>query len=1077
MLLRMGQRMSLTRLLRSPGSPVRAYLDGVSPWLTDTMGASRDSRTMAHALGLAALARSRTLVPPLPGVDTARAGTAIDLRARMALTSFDPRESTAAQGVALLPFHAREVHNGAHRARVLEEAFDVAIRILDAPADEGELDRACLVLAHCEQVYRVGASALAGSLGDALDATENGLDFALRIDVPSLDDLRALMKANADQINEWHRSITKGERFESNPSFVGSALVGGADADWIVGDVLIDSKAYAKLSVDTLRGFIRQLLGYVMLDLDDAHGIRAVGLWLPRQGLTRIWSLERLLNGKPEALLPKLRAGFRAATADSQLAVREHVTQRRKHQILADNKHTPRSMLVDLASSADVDIRFRVGRNTASPEETVRVLARDRYARAREGVARNENAPVDVLRELSHDRSLAVQRAAAANPRLRQPAESVGSARRELLRAEHDATKEMSRAPTWPATLAGLSQEREAKALDTKWFADFLAVTRSDAALNRGQHRGIPVPEASARWAREEGRALDVPIWLSGGLPDAVKHDLMRDNRPAWIRRTIADSLPISDPRVRDKLLADADPEIRWSALKRSVEFPDAALTNLLAGLAASREERIRFRVEGDERQHWERPKTPAEYEREALSLVASHPSTPQAALSELLESKTPDVLVALVENPALPADNLTSLLPRVMAIRSPEVRARLAASPRVPAAAARVLARDRNVGVRLAVARNNAAPLEALEELAGDTEHLVRLAVATNAACSADTAAAIIKPLLASAADVDLLDTLRAAGAREDLELTVDLLADALDRLSKSRVREPDVRRIVAGDERASSATLLRLARSSDNLVRDAVARNASTPATALTLLAADSVPHIRASVATSACLDPALLATLAHDEEPTVRARAAGNPRLAHSVLSKLLHDTERRVRSAAYWNPSTPPGEKAKAEAAWEQAWRDAAPSRKELEERVASNHAEVRMEVAFDPRTPADILVLLGGERRSARVRRAVAANPNTPPDVLVSLADDEDTEVRQAVALNRATPPALLSKLAGRGIDLAVLVALNPDTPMSILHALSEDHEPLVRHVAAKRHAERAALAESNFTGHAPAILH
>lgn len=64
----------------------------------------------------------------------------------------------------------------------------------------------------------------------------------------------------------------------------------------------------------------------------------------------------------------------------------------------------------------------------------------------------------------------------------------------------------------------------------------------------------------------------------------------------------------------------------------------------------------------------------------------------------------------------------------------------------------------------------------------------------------------------------------------------------------------------------------------------------------------------------------------------------------------------------------------------------------------------------MQVAFDPRTPPDILVFLGGEPRSAQVRRAAAANPNTPAATLASLAKDNDDEVRQAVAFNSATRP-------------------------------------------------------------------
>lgn len=1049
--------MSLVSHLRSPSSPVSAYLDGVSPWLAETQGGSRTARSMSQALGLAQLARVKTVVPPLPGVDAALSGTAIDFRVRIALGGFNPLESAAALGVAGIDQHTDEIDNGQHRTALLTEAFFIAMQILEAPSDDAELDRACILFAYCEQVYRAGAAALAGSLGERLDEAEDALDIALSISESSLSDLRGLMEANSDQISAWRELVGTCERFEPNPAFSGSMLVGGADADWLIRDTLIESKAYAKLTIPTLRGFIRQLLGYVMLDLDDALGIRSVGLWLPRQGVTKTWSLERLLGGDPDELLPKLRAGFRTATQGKQLAGREKVTERRQHQILADNRHTPRRMLADLALSEDHDIRFRVGRNPVTPEETLRQLATDRYARAREGVAHNENAPVGVLATLSQDTSVSVRRAAVANSRT--PAEST----RAL------GAGEPNEAPVGavllqtgrPGTDLQIRQDRDHEALDTQWFLDFLIAAHGGQPWERNPR--LPVPKASQRWALKEGRSLEVPDCLRGGLPDPVKADLMHESRPAWVRRRISRELPISEPAVRERLLSDADPEIRWTALQRTIACPDDSLAELLGRLAGDKQERTRFRTDGDGLSRWERYRTPADYNKETLILIAAHPSTPQAALTELMMTKSPDVLVALTDNPALPAEELAAVLPRVTAIRSHEIRARLAASPRIPALAALALADDRSLDVRLALARNDALSSEVVEKLVEDSELSVRLAAVVHPQATAELAHAIIEPLLSSAADEDLLSVLRAMDRRDDLQLPQALIGEALDRLSKSRVREPDMRQIAGADIRSQATTLSRLARSADESVRAAVAGNPSVPRDALVSLAVDADPRVRSAAAGSDTLEMTTLSALARDEDSEVRRGAARNPRLDPVLLSKLLSDEDVHVRSAARRNPSTRPEDLDRANAEWERKWLESAPSREELEERVANRRAEVRMEVAYDSRTPADFLKMLGGERRSAQVRRAVAANPNTPAEVLASLADDKDEEVRQAVAFNIATPPNVLVSLAGRSVDLAILVALNPSTSLDVIRALSQDSDPLVGHIATEVGIERAAM--------------
>ena len=205
--------MSLTRHLRDPGSPSRAYINGISPVLSDVLeGQAAAALGAAGLVQLAEIAARELLVPPVPGVDRTRAGTAVDFRTRIALGGFDAEQSAAAMGVALLDAAVGSVENGRHRARVLTEAFAVAAQLIRIPSDEADLDRAAIVLAHCEQVYRVGSAALKGSVGRALDAAADGQEFADAIDAPSLADLRCLMLSNAAQLDVWREQIAGGER-------------------------------------------------------------------------------------------------------------------------------------------------------------------------------------------------------------------------------------------------------------------------------------------------------------------------------------------------------------------------------------------------------------------------------------------------------------------------------------------------------------------------------------------------------------------------------------------------------------------------------------------------------------------------------------------------------------------------------------------------------------------------------------------------------------------------------------------------------------------------------------------------
>ena len=50
-----------------------------------------------------------------------------------------------------------------------------------------------------------------------------------------------------------------------------------------------------------------QLLGYLILDLDNDYQAQRVGIWLPRQATVRTWEIEEILGGDANTILAKAR--------------------------------------------------------------------------------------------------------------------------------------------------------------------------------------------------------------------------------------------------------------------------------------------------------------------------------------------------------------------------------------------------------------------------------------------------------------------------------------------------------------------------------------------------------------------------------------------------------------------------------------------------------------------------------------------------------------------------------------------------------------------------------------------------
>lgn len=1031
--------MSLMSELRDAGSPIRAYLDGVSPVLAATRGSSGTARQAAATLGLVDLAGKPLLVPACDAVDGRVSGTAFDIRARIELGGFDPAASTSAAGVDALTGAASLVENGDHRAAVLSEAFRIGEELLEEPADASDLTRASVLFAYCEQVYRGGPEALSGALGAACDEVEDGLSLAQAIPDAALEDVEALLEAGRPQIDAWSERIAAGTRFEPNPGFSGARLLGGADGDWMIGETLIDCKVYGGLSVVKLRDFLRQLLGYVMLDLEDALGIREVGVWLPRQQELKTWSLDQLLGGDPETRLPELREGFVGATARNQIAVHVPVSERRKLQLLADNRHTPHAMLMALAAGDDIDLRFRVGRNASSPTDVVKRLSRDRYARVREGVAMNTAAPAEVLQRLAEDSSVMVRRAAVINPSTdtapaqRRPQISGRTAGAAPTESGKDEIVPLDEGPSSEVDVrrVEINQDRDPDGTPGVALSSILM-----AMLHDPSDRALDscLPEASRIWSWKTGRLLRLPAGATRGLPAEIVADLMSSHRPAFVRRIAARTLPIADTATRRALFSDEDPGIRWDALERSIADSDPLLSEALVELAGSRAARIKFVTEGLQRHlRWQ---TPTECSDQVAQLIARHPATPSEALDALLAEKSAEVLLALAGHPALSAESQELLTKKMVSIRTGATRELFAESAQTPAAVLEDLSEDKRIYLRAAVAGNPSAPEHVLSQLVQDPSAEVRLAVMSNSRVSDELAVPIAETLLRTSADLGLHSVLVKVSSAQGMPLSDAVVEEALDRLSKSRVREPDFRQYVAMHRKTSASTLARLANSKDADVRIAVSANPRTPQDVLEALALDADAGVRRAV--------------------------ASNDRLPQDLLNALLLDDDLDVRIAAYREPDAEEEADDEPGLSTEMgvAIRPTVPTIAELQEMAANTRAEVRIRVAYSEHATPDILAFLGGERRSAKVRRAVAAHPATPPEILKSLATRDDADTLMAIAFNPGAPIDVLANLAGRSAELALLVALNPDAPLEVLEALADDSDLLVRFVSAAQMEQR-----------------
>lgn len=328
--------MSLTRHLASPRDPVRLWIDTRFPDIAALVADSRRS-----------LRDAPTLVPT-EGRPPSTTGMAIDYRIRYAfavtpsaemfayagaeyalsflLLEIDPDHSALWRAVGdagtavqrpvdpLAPgLPANPVSQFFERVDHRVQALDPVGRALDEAADQ-ELARVCFTLALFEEVGRTGTIA-PGSLLDSMGPGSTADELLASIPDVWIEDLAALGRLSIE---------TFGDRLARpavlNPVFTQSSAVGGADADLISDGTLLEIKTTINPRIDG--AWIRQLLGYLLLDTDDEFSVSSIGLYLSRQGRLLEWPLPGALDilaGRTGSNLAALRSDFAGFLANGSV--------------------------------------------------------------------------------------------------------------------------------------------------------------------------------------------------------------------------------------------------------------------------------------------------------------------------------------------------------------------------------------------------------------------------------------------------------------------------------------------------------------------------------------------------------------------------------------------------------------------------------------------------------------------------------------------------------------------------------------------------------------------------------------
>ena len=286
------------------------------------------------------LRKAKTLLPavPISPYVSGMLGMAIDYRIRYSFDITPSRELAAFTGAHELLYLSGALMDRLYSSELIDLFFarlDTTLQTIQPvrrklePAEEQTLARYCFVLALFEVVYRNPKKAQQGWLFEL--PPKKSVDELLAIpDDTWIADLCAMATLFYDN---YHDLLS--HHYKLNPGFMGIGGIANSDGDLIIDGCLIEIKASKNSMLNTK--WLRQLVGYLLLDYNDTHNIHSVSIYMARQGLLLPpWSVSEflhLLTGDNTVTLTQLRQEFRTL---AEKVVEEKRNEEKPVQIIVD---------------------------------------------------------------------------------------------------------------------------------------------------------------------------------------------------------------------------------------------------------------------------------------------------------------------------------------------------------------------------------------------------------------------------------------------------------------------------------------------------------------------------------------------------------------------------------------------------------------------------------------------------------------------------------------------------------------------------------------------------------------------
>jgi predicted DNA-binding WGR domain protein/pentose-5-phosphate-3-epimerase len=666
---------------------------------------------------------------------------------------------------------------------------------------------------------------------------------------------------------------------------------------------------------------------------------------------------------------------------------------------LAENPSTPVPVLKALANDENSSVRFSLVKNPSIPITILEELAKDKDSGVRQSVALHPSIPLAILEKLSKDKNSGVRQSVALNPST--PLAILG-----VLAKDNDGYVRRCVAEN-PSTPVDVSQ--------TVWLT-LVNDKVSDVRRSVAQNSSSPQIVLEAL-ANDKDSDVRRSVAKNSSTPVNVLESLAEDT-DLWVRDSVAEnsSTPVAGLAVLAKDI--------YSVVRSSVASNASAPAAILEALAKDEESNVRRRVAKNHSTSVELLETLAkDTDSDVRSNVSRNPSTTESVLKILAKDKDSSVRKCVAENPQTPPDVLEKLasdkvadvlrgvagnpnaplstLLRLCESTVEGVRKELACQSHRSAQICQMLRKDCSEDVRLAVLCNPGLDQATLDELAVGMEwEKDALAMLEHPNLGAKSAQ-IIADKLFTAAPTDspwYRHELSKATAQVQTAVKANLVLSYPSRdPNKAVLEKRPLAAVMAlcGGPFVEPSRIVKVAGSTDWLVRAAVARNAGTPPNLLKKLKADAHPLVAA------------LATARHANQAKATSNSGVSDAGAGTFdLNRVVQEVLRRMRADGQgWSCFPLVNSK---------AWRD---------------HVNIHEFLSWLKRFDEfdEVVELFIGELDDSQ------------RDFFWQLAtQSKDGEVRMRLVKNNAIPLNTLEKfLIGESVDVLLVMARKPDVSKDI----------------------------------------